>query len=139
MPLTWSVNAPKRQVHVTLTAPYTRDQGLAAAAAVVADPAFSRTFGFVVDTIGPVGPEFFRDVTYFFATHREKFLGQRVAIVLGLGSAGVSKSGIAGSGDNADAPVAMRMFRTYKGAERWLSTGDATRKSTCSAETDAGE
>jgi hypothetical protein len=123
MPFTWNVNAAKGQVHVTLTAPYTRDQGRAAAAAVVSDPAFSRTFGFIVDAIGPVGPEFVRDVRYFFATHREKFLGQRVAIVLGLGSAGVSRHRIAESGETADAAMAIRMFRTYKEAERWLSTG----------------
>jgi hypothetical protein len=129
MPVTWNVNASKRQVHVTLTAPYTRDQGRAAAAAVASDPEFSRTFGFIVDTIGPVGAEFVGDVTYFFATHREKFFGQRVAIVLGLGSAGVSRSHIAESGETADAAMAIRMFRTYKEAERWLSTGDdGTRK-----------
>jgi hypothetical protein len=41
MPVTWNLNASKRQVHVTLTAPYTRDQGRAAAAAVASDQSSS--------------------------------------------------------------------------------------------------
>lgn len=121
MPITWSLNAPKGQVHVTLIAPYTRDQGRAAATAIASDPAFSRAFGFVVDTMGIVSPQFVRDVAYFFGTHREKFLGQRAAIVLGLGPAGGSSSGI---GKDSDVPVVIRTFRTYKAAEQWLSESD---------------
>jgi hypothetical protein len=124
MPITWSVNAPKGQVHVTLIAPYTRDQGRAAATAIASDPAFSHAFGFVVDTMGLVSPQFVRDVAYFFGTHREKFLGQRAAIVLGLGSAGGSSSGIAETGEDSDVPVTIRTFRTYKAAEQWLSASD---------------
>jgi hypothetical protein len=124
MPITWNVNALKSQVHITVVAPYTRDEGRAAATAIASDPAFSRAFGFVVDTIGAVDSQFVRDIAYFFLTHREKFFGQRVAIVLGLGSVGVSRSGIVDTGNDAGVPVTIRIFRTYKAAERWLATTD---------------
>ena len=123
MPITWTVDAGKRLAHVTVTAPYTRDQGRAAATAIVAEPAFAPTFGFVVDTLGRTGPEFVRDMVYFFATHKDKFRASRVAIVLGLGSVGWSKSKMAETlAESENLPLTIRVFRTYKQAERWLSS-----------------
>jgi hypothetical protein len=124
MPITWNVNAEKRHVHVTVVAPYTRDQGREAATAITSDPAFTRAFGFLIDTIGPVDPHFLRDVAYFFGTHREKFRGQRAAIVLGLRSVAGNQLRHVDASDDTAAPVTIRTFRTYKAAERWLATSN---------------
>jgi hypothetical protein len=125
MPITWNVNAEKRHVHVTVVAPYTRDQGREAATAITSDPAFTRAFGFLIDTIGPVDPHFLRDVAYFFGTHREKFRGQRAAIVLGLRSMSDSQLENVDASDDGTAQVTIRSFRTYKAAELWLATRDS--------------
>lgn len=123
MPITWTVNADKNRVHVTLTAPSTRDQGRAAATAIVSAPGYAPTFGFLVDAIGSVGPEFVGDVVHFFATHRDKFRGVRIAIVMTLGSVAVGKSKMAETlGEGADLPMTIQTFRTYKAAEQWLSS-----------------
>lgn len=123
MAVTWTVDADKSRVHVTVTARATRDQGRAAASAIVADPDYAPTFGFVVDAHGRAGPEFVGDVVHFFASHTDKFRGIRVAIVLSLGSPAGTKSKMAKIlADTRDLPISIETFRTYKAAERWLST-----------------
>jgi hypothetical protein len=123
MPITWTVDAGKNRVHVTVTPPSTRDHGRVAATAIVSAPGYAPTFGFLVDGIGSVGPEFVRDVVHFFATHRDKFRGVRVAIVMTLGSVAAGKSKIAETLDEcADLPMTIQTFRTYKAAEHWLSS-----------------
>ncbi|PYR89964.1 MAG: hypothetical protein DMF84_22255 [Acidobacteria bacterium] len=123
MPITWTVDAAKGRVHVTLTIPSTRDQARAAATNILSAPGYAPTFGFVVDAIGKAGPEFVRDVVHFFATHRDKFRGVRVAIVMTLGSVPCSKSKLAETlAQGRDLPMTIETFRTYKAAERWLSS-----------------
>jgi hypothetical protein len=91
--------------------------------AIVEDPDYAPTFGFVVDAHGRAGPEFVRDVVHFFATHADKFRGVRVAIVLSMGSAAGSQSKVAEIlGEAGSLPISIQTFRTYKAAERWLSS-----------------
>jgi hypothetical protein len=123
MAITWTMDAARGRVHVTVTRPSTREQGQAAARAIVSAPDYAPTFGFLVDALGGAGPEFIRDVVHFFAMHRDMFRGVRVAIVMTLGSsAGKAQIGEI-LADSRDLPLTIELFRTYKAAEHWLATG----------------
>jgi hypothetical protein len=122
MPVTWTVDAGKSRVHVTVTGRATRDQGGAAAAAIVSDPGFAPTFGFVMDAHGCAGPDFVRDVVNFFATHRDKFRGARVAIVMSLGAVAGKSETAEILAESGDLPITIQTFWTYRAADRWLSS-----------------
>jgi hypothetical protein len=88
MPISWTLHANKRLVYVTVTRPYTRDQGRAVVRALTAHPEFAGGFGFVIELIGGSDSAFTRDVQYFLTTHKETFSNSRIAIVITLGSRG---------------------------------------------------
>jgi hypothetical protein len=119
MAITWAVDALERRVHVTVTTPYTRDSARAAAIAIASDSGYDPKYGFLMDTLGPVSPSFVQDVAAFFVTHRDKFSGARVAVVLKL----ESKAGRLESPEleTSDLPVTLQVFRNYRSAERWLA------------------
>ena len=119
MALTWTVDSAQGWIHVTLIPPYTRDQAQAAAATIERDAAVAIENGFLIDTIGIAAPSFVRDVATFFVTNRKRFSGARVAVVVNLPS--VIKNGQSAVIEPSSLPVMMRVFRSYKAAERWLS------------------
>lgn len=125
MPISWILDGEKRLVYVTLTAPYTRDQGRAAVKAMTAHPEFASRFGFVVELIGSGDTAVVRDVFYFLATHKETFRNARIAIVITLGSRGPGipplPEMLAGC---PELPMPARVFGTYREAERWIAQGD---------------
>ena len=124
MPITWSIDSNKRRVYVTLTPPYTRDHGLAAATSIVAHPEFAPSFGFVVESVG-MDARFVRDVFYFMATHKEKFRSARVAIIVTMAlRSGVKTAFTEMLAEFPNLPMPIKIFRTYRDAERWLSKGD---------------
>jgi hypothetical protein len=84
MPISWSLHAEKRLVYLTVTRPYTRDQGRAVMRAMTAHPEFVGGFGFVVELIGRGDSAFTRDMLYFLATYKETFRNSRIAIVVTL-------------------------------------------------------
>jgi hypothetical protein len=119
MPFTWAVDVMKRRVEITVTMPYTRDDARAVATAIASDVGYDPKYPFLIDTFGDVRPSFVRDVAAFFETHRDKFSGARVAVVLPLGSR-VDKH----QDQEIEAlhlPVTLRVFRSYASAERWLA------------------
>jgi len=122
MPFTWSVDTVKRRFEVTLTMPYTRDGARAVATAIASDAGYDARYAFLIDTFGAVSPSFVRDVAAFFVTHRDKFSGARVAVVLKLDSR-VDKDQDREL-EFRDLPVTLRVFRSYKSAERWLAGED---------------
>lgn len=119
MALRWAIDSAQGWVRVTLIPPYTRDQAQAAAATIVRDPAFASENGFLIDTIGTAAPSFVRDIATFFVTNRKRFLGARVAIVVNLQS--LLENGQSALIEPSSLPVTIRVFRSYKAAERWLS------------------
>ena len=119
MPFTWSLDAVKRRIEVTLTMPYTRDGAAAVATAIASDIGYDPRYPFLIDTFGAVSPSFVRDVVAFFVTHRDKFSGARVAVVLKLDSKVDEHQNRAL--ESRDLPVTLRVFRSYKSAERWLA------------------
>jgi hypothetical protein len=119
MPVTWTIESTNGHVHVTVMSPYTRDQVQAVAAAIASHPAFAIGHGFLIDAIGTVGPAFVRDVETFFITNQKRFAGARVAVVVNLQSE--LKKDQRAPTEPLDVPVTLRVFRSYKVAERWLS------------------
>jgi hypothetical protein len=122
MPISWSLDAQRRLVFITLTPPYTRDQGLALVTALTAHPEFATSLGFVVELIGDAETAFVSDVLYFLATHRETFRGARVAIVVTMASRSVGKPVLSEMlPQHPQFPMMVEVFRTYREAERWLT------------------
>jgi hypothetical protein len=102
--------------------PYTRDGARTVATAIASDGAYDPRYPFLIDTFGAVSPSFVRDVAAFFVTHRNKFSGTRVAVVLKLDSR-VDKHQDREL-EALDLPVTLRVFRSYRSAERWLAGGE---------------
>jgi hypothetical protein len=117
--MTWALDAVKRRIEVTVTMPYTRDGARAVATAIASARGYEPKYPFLIDTFGPVSGSFVQDVAAFFVTHREKFSGARVAVVLKL-DATVGRYQDREL-EAADLPVTLRVFRNYRSAERWLS------------------
>jgi hypothetical protein len=122
MTITWTVDAAKRRVYVTVTRPYTREQGQTTAAAIAGHHEFAPSFGLLVEALDGANPEFVRDVLYFLSTHREKFRSARVAIVATVGSRVGGKSAVAATlAEFPNLPMVITVCATYREAERWLS------------------
>jgi hypothetical protein len=125
MPITWDIDERQRRVFITVTSPYTRDQGRTAVAAITAHPGFGNSFGFVVEAVGAQPPDFVGDVLYFVSTHRHIFEDTRIAIVVTLGSGRQGKSRLASVLEKQrDLPATIRIAQTYREAERWLAGSD---------------
>jgi hypothetical protein len=125
MPISWTLHANKRLVYVTVTRPYTRDQGRAVVRALTAHPEFAGGFGFVIELIGGSDSAFTRDVQYFLTTHKETFSNSRIAIVITLGSRGAGDAALPEMpAEGPELPMEVQVLRTYREAERWLSHVD---------------
>jgi hypothetical protein len=123
MPISWTLDNAKGLIYVSLTHPYTRDQGRAVVQEITADPEFAMGLHFIVELIGSADAEFVRNVLYFLTTHKETFRNSRIAIVLTLGSGSVGNRSLPELlTDRPDLPMAVQIFRTYREAERWLRT-----------------
>ena len=68
MSLTWTVDATKRRVHITVVGPATRDEGRNAVDAIVAQPGFESDFAIIFETIGQSAPTFVHDVMHALST-----------------------------------------------------------------------
>ena len=122
MSITWTVDAANRRVHITVVRPVNRDQARDAIGAIASQPGFESSFAVVIETIGESAPAFVRDVMYMLSTHRAKFQGARVAVVLGLGVMHAPPSHTAEiMAQWTDLPMEVRTFATHMAAERWLS------------------
>jgi hypothetical protein len=84
----------------------------------------SPSFGFVVESVG-TDARFVRDVLYFMATHKEKFRSARVAIIVTMAlRSGVKTAFTEMLAEFPNLPMPIKIFRTYRDADRWLSKGD---------------
>ena len=125
MPISWTLDNTKRRIYVSLTRPYTRDQGLAVVQEMTADPQFAMGFHFVVELIGSADSEFVRNVLYFLTTHKDIFRNSRIAIVLTLGSLDAGNLSLSEMpAERPELPMVVQVFRTYREAERWLAHVD---------------
>jgi len=122
MAITWTVDAAKRRVHMTVMRPVTFDHARAAMDAISSQPGFESSFAVIIEGIGVSDPEFVRDVMFFLSMHRVKLQGARVAVVLGLGAMHWPWSRLATiTSQWAGLPMEVRTFVTHKPAEQWLS------------------
>jgi hypothetical protein len=124
MPITASFDPPGRFALVTVTDPYTIEDWCATMLRVWDSAAFVSTRALLIDRRHAEAPSvsFVDAMTRFFAEHQRKIAGTRAAIVVrddsgfGMGRMTELKASI----DNPDA--AIRPFRQYDDAVRWLTT-----------------
>jgi hypothetical protein len=124
MPITASSDAAGRFALVSVTDPYTIEEWCATMLTVWDGAAFVSSRAVLIDRrrAEPLSVAFVDTMTRFFAEHHRKIAGTRAAIVVrddsgfGMGRMTELKASI----ENPDA--AIRPFRDYDDAGRWLTT-----------------
>ncbi len=125
MPITAALDPTERFVLVSVTDPYTIEEWCATMLAVWESADFIRHRALLIDRrqAEPLTVAFVDTMTRFLAEHHRKISGSRTAIVVrddtgfGMGRMTELKASI----ENPNA--AIRPFRDYDGAVRWLTAG----------------
>jgi hypothetical protein len=127
MPIAWTADPAGRFAVLTLTDPYTIEEWRTALDALLLQPVYRARRAMLVDRRGCSPPEgfFVAQMAEFFAGHSRALAGAVAAVVVsddtGYGMGRMTE--LTSEKENPD--FAIRTFRKYDEAERWLTGGQS--------------